>query len=160
MSLETLTLTLIGGGDSDEDLEYTLAVLSGVDNRQTKNALSISPPGAPPRENVLLGIKGQEADRTISFYVHDDGSDKANGTASAVSAFSSSTVETLAEQRRWLERYIHAPDFDAEWRLNHDTGDEYDNQEVFVERVEIPALQQDNPRWVEGRITLREGRSI
>ena len=36
MSLETLTLTYLGGGDDGEDLEYTMSVLDGVDNRQTK----------------------------------------------------------------------------------------------------------------------------
>ena len=67
---------------------------------------------------------------------------------------------TLAEQRRWLEDVIHAPDFDAAWELDHDTGDEFDAQEVFVEDVDVPCLQQNSPKWVESRIDLRRGGSI
>lgn len=160
MSLETLTLTYLGGGDAGEDLEYTMSVLVGVENSQTKNAFSISPPGQAAADNILLGIQGMQADRTAKFHVHDDGTDKANGTASAVAAFPSDTVVTLAEQRRWLEEVIHAPDFDAQWTLNHDTGAEFNDQEVFIENVDVPCLQQDSPKWVEARIDLRRGGSI
>lgn len=159
-NLETLTLTLLDGGDSNEDLEYEMTVLVGVDNDQTKNALSIAPPGQSAAENILLGIQGQEATRTATWFVHDDGSDKSNGTATAVSSFFVDSVETIAEQRRWLEDVIHAPDFSAEWRLDHDTGDHFDNQQVFVERVNVPALQQDSPKWVESRMDIRRGESL
>ena len=160
MSLETLTLTYLDGGDDGEDLEYQISVLDGVDNRQTKNAFSVSPPGQPASNNLLLGIQGMQADRTVTFYVHDDGSDKSNGTASAVADFFADEVVTLAEQRRWLEDVIQAPDFDAAWELDHDTGDEFDAQEVFVEDVDVPCLQQNSPKWVEARIDLRRGGSI
>jgi len=159
-NLETLTLTLEGGGDSGEDLEYTMSVLVGVDNTQTKDALSIAPPGQSAAQNILLGIQGQQADRTATWFVHDDGTDKSNGTAGFVSSFPFSTVETIAEQRRWLEDVIHAPDFDASWTLNHDGGDHFDNQTVFVERINVPSLQQDSPKWVEARMDLRRGQSI
>jgi len=159
-NLETLTLTLLGAGDAGEDLEYTMSVLVGVDNRQTKDALSIAPPGQSAAQNILLGIQGQQADRTATWYVHDDGTDKSNGTASAVSSFFVDSVESIAEQRRWLEDVIHAPDFDAQWELNHDGGDHFDSQSVFLERIDIPALQQSSPKWVEARMDLRRGSSI
>ena len=160
MSLETLTLTYLGGGDDGEDLEYQISVLDGVDNRQTKSAFSISPPGQPASNNLLLGIQGMQADRTVRFYVHDDDTDKSNGTASAVSDFFANEVVTLAEQRRWLEDVIHAPDFDAAWELDHDTGDEFDAQEVFVEDLDVPCLQQNSPKWVEASMSLRRGSSL
>lgn len=159
-NLETLTLTLLDAGDAGEDLEYQLAVLVGVENRQRKDALSIAPPGQAAADNILLGIQGMQADRTATWFVHDDGSDKSNGTAAAVASFPFDTVVSIAEQRRWLEDVIHAPDFDAKWELNHDTGDHFDNQEVFLESLDIPALQQSSPKWVEARMDLRRGSSI
>jgi len=160
LNLETLTLAYEGGGDSGEDLEYTMSVLVGVDNRQEKPAFSIAPPGQPASGNILLGIQGQQADRTATFHVHDNGEDKSNGTAAAVEAFDSDTVVSLAEQRRWLEDVIHAADFDATWTLDHDTGDEFNSQEVFIETVDVPCLQQNSPKWVEARIDLRRGSSL
>ena len=158
--LETLTLTLEGGGDAGEDLEYTMGVLVGVDNSQTKSALSISVPGQSAANNILLGIQGMQADRTATWVVHDDGTDKSNGTAASVSSFPFATVESIAEQRRWLEEVIQSPDFDASWTLDHDGGDHFDNQEVFLERIDIPALQQSSPKWVEARMDLRRGSSL
>ena len=160
MSREQLTLTLQGGGDSGEDLEYQMTVLVGVDSTQTKDAFSISSPGTRPSDNILLGIQGMQGDLTPRFFAHDDGTDKSNGTASSVSAFGSSTVVTLEEQYEWLNRYIHAADFDAQWQLTHDTGGFFDNEEVFVERVNFPVLQQDSPKWVEVSLSLRRGGSI
>ena len=160
MSLETLTITYIDGGDGGEDLEYTMGVISGVDNRQEKPAFSIAPPGRAPSGNILLGIQGQQADRTPTWFVHDDGTDKSNGTAAFVSSFPSDTVVTLAEQRRWVEDVIHAPDFDARWTLDHDTGDEFDDEDVFIENVNIPCLQQNSPKWVEATMSLRRGSSL
>jgi len=157
MTREQLTLTLQGGGDSGQDLEYQMTVLVGVDSTQTKDAFSIAPPGTRPSDNILLGIQGMQGDLTPRFFAHDDGTDKSNGTASSVSAFDSSTVVTLEEQYRWVNHYIHAADFDAQWKFDHDTGGYFNDDDVFVERVNFPALQQDSPKWVEVSLSLRRG---
>jgi len=160
MTLETLTLTLVGAGDSGEDLDYEFGVLGGVDSTQTKDAFSIAVPGTAPEDNILIGIQGMQGDLTVNWRPYNDGSDWSNGTASAVAAFDGSTVTTLAEQYEWLNDVIHAPDFDAEWRLTHGTGPLFDNDEVFLERVDFPLLQQDSPKWVEASVTLRRGGSV
>lgn len=139
--------------------DYDIYPLRGVDEQQTKDALSISPPGRAASENILLGLKGQEADLTIRFVLHDDGTDKANGTA-PTGEYDSDTVVTIAEQRDYLRRFIHAPAFDVEWTLTHLTGAEFDGDTVFLERLDIPTLEQDSPKWHEASIGLRRGGSV
>lgn len=146
--LEQLSLTLDSQG-----YEYHIVPLSEASTRQSKNAFSISPPGMSPGQNILLGVSGMEADLSLQFYLHDNGEDKSNGTYSE-------TVVTLAEQRRYLLDEIHAPDFAASWTLNHEGGDQFDNMDVFIERIDVPAIVQGSPKWLEARIDLRRGRSI
>lgn len=133
--------------------EYTVTMLNGVDISSNKDALSISPPGLAASENILLGISGMEADINVSWSIHDDGTDKANGTHS-------STVVTLAEQVNYLLDVMHAPDFDAKWHLDHTTGAAFNNDDVFVEAIDIPLLQQGSPKWYNSTLRLREGSSI
>ena len=142
-----------------EGYQYEIYPLRGIDETQNKPAVSIAPPGRPPAQNILLGIQGMEGDLTVNFALHDDGTDKANGTA-PTGEFANDTVVTIGEQRDWLLNYIHAPDFDATWTLTHTTGDILDGVEVFVERPDIAYLQQDSPKWTEASITLRRGSSV
>lgn len=151
MALETLTIT-----QTTDNYEYTMAVLQGVDESQEKPAFSIAPPGQSASNNILLGIQGQQGDIRITFYLHDDGTDKANGTA-PTGVFTNDTVVTIAEQREWLREYIHAPPFETDWTLNHDTGDEFSGDTVFLENMDIPTLQQDSPNWTEATLQLRRG---
>jgi hypothetical protein len=154
MSRDRLLIT-----NTTDGHEFEIRPLRGVDERQTKDALSIAPPGRAASQNILLGLKGQEADITVRFFLHDDGTDKSNGTA-PTGEFADDTVVTIAEQREYLRVYIQAPDFDTEWTLDHPTGDEYDGDDVFLERLEIPTLQQDSPLWHEARLELRRGGSV
>lgn len=155
MALEELTLTL--NPDTD-NLVYRMAVIDEVGGEQTKEAFSVAPPGLPPRENILLGVSGMSRNPTASFYIHDDGTDKADGTA-PTGEFANDTVVTLAEQRTYLYDYIHDPSFTAEWVLNHETGEMYDNEPVFVERIDAPAITQDSPKWLPATIRMRFGSS-
>ena len=144
---------------TSEGYQYEIYPLRGIDETQTKDAVSIAPPGRSPGENILLGIQGMQGDLTVNFALHDDGTDKANGTA-PTDVFANDTVVTIGEQREWLLDYIHAPDFDASWTLTHTTGDILDGLEVFIERPDIAYLQQDSPKWTEASITLRRGSSV
>jgi hypothetical protein len=151
MSLETLTIT-----QTDDSYDYEMSILQGVDESQEKPALSISPPGQSASNNILLGIQGQQGEIRITFFLHNDGTDKANGTAPA-GVFTNDTVVTIAEQREWLREYIHDPGFDTKWTLTHDTGDEFSGDDVFLETIDIPTLQQDSPKWHEATMRLRRG---
>jgi len=132
MSTDRLRIT-----NTTDGYQYEIGPLRGVDERQTKDALSIAPPGQAAAKNILIGLKGQEADITIRFVLHDDGTDRANGTAPA-GEFADDTVVTIAEQREYIRRFVHAPAFDVTWQLDHPTGDEFNGDEVFLERVDIP----------------------
>jgi len=150
--LEKLTLTYNPGSDN---LEYTMYPVSEVDEDQQKPAFSVSPPGVSARDNVLLGIQGQTADIPIEFVIYDDGTDRANGTYS-------STVVTVGEQINYLRDEMHAPTFSAEWTLDHDTGGQfstqiYENDSVYLERLNLPTLSESDRAWKRARMRLRRG---
>lgn len=153
MAIEVLRLT-----NTTDGYEYDIRMIQDSNRGQTKDAFSISPPGSSPRDNILMGVSGMQSDVRIRFAMHDNGEDKANGTAPA--DFTNSTVVTLAEQRRWLQEYMHAPTFSARWELDHVTGGMVNSLPVFVESVDIPLIQQDSRKWLEATIALRVGESV
>ena len=148
--LERLTLTL-NPGDADER-EYEITILETVDEQQTKEAFSISTPGASAAQNVFIGISGKQADISITFHIHDDGTDKANGTHT-------STVVTVEEQIEYVRDVIQSPAFSASWQLNHETGSKFSNDEVFFEEFDVPLIERQSPRWKRAMIRLRRGQS-
>lgn len=154
MALEQLRLTETGNSHS-----YDISMIQEVNEPQRKEAFSIAPPGQAPSDNILLGVSGMQADLEIRFMVHDDGTDKANGTATG-EGFTDDTVVTLQEQRDWLLDHIHRPSFSAKWTLDHLTGDLFSTDDVYVETVEIPAILRDSPKWLPARIGLIRGGAI
>lgn len=154
MALETLRLS-----QTTDSYEYDITMIQEVGGRQTKEAFSIAQPGRAPNQNIMLGVSGMQAELPVTFKVHDDGTDKANGTA-AGEGFADDTVVTINEQLGWLHDYIHAPEFSVAWTLDHVTGDRFDDDAVFVEAVEAPYLVRSSPKWVEATIRLRRGQSI
>jgi len=151
MTREQLKLTL-NPGDADER-EYTIDMIETVDLSSTKEAFSIAPPGLAASDNLLLGISGMQADISINWSIHNDGTDKANGTHT-------SEVKTVEDQITYLEDDIHAPDFAASWELNHETGNAFSNDSVFVESIDVSVLSRPSPKWREATMRLRRGSSI
>jgi len=150
MTLETLRLTL---NPSAESYSYDVTMIDTVDLDSRKEAFSIAAPGLSAAENVLLGVSGMQADISLNFSIHNDGTDKANGSYT-------SQVVTQEEQITYLEDVIHAPDFNASWQLDHVTGDAFNDDEVFVENVAPTVISQGSPKWKPCRIRLRRGQSI
>ena len=147
MPLEELTLTLNGSQS------YRISMIQTIDLRSRKDAFSIAPPGLAASENILLGLSGMEADITIRFQIHDDGTDKADGTAA-------STVTTIEEQIEYIEDVIHDPGFEAGWELDHLTGNAFNSDEVFLEEFSTAVLDRESPKWRDATLTLRRGGSI
>jgi len=150
MTLETFQLTL---NPSTDAYSYDITMIDTVGAPTRKNAYSVSPPGAPPSENILLGASGMEGTLAFDFAIHDDGTDKANGSYT-------STVVTVDEQITYLRETIHSPDFSASWQLDHVTGSLFDSAEVFVESVDPTIISQQSPKWKPCRLQLRQGQSI
>lgn len=155
MALEELRLKLHTDGDTttEADNTYDIYPIDEVTITSRKEALSIAPPGLSASKNILLGISGMEADIEIRAFVWDDGTDRSNGT-------NASTVTTVTEQIDYLENTMHAPDFAAAWQLDHLTGSGFNDDDVFVESIDVPILSQQSPKWKEVRIRLRRGSSI
>jgi len=147
MPLEKLKLT-VNGTDS-----YLISMIQTVDLRSTKEALSIAPPGLAASENILLGVSGMNADITITFSLHDDGTDKSNGTAAT-------PITTIEEQIEWIEDSIQDPAFDATWTLDHLTGNAFNSDAVFFEEFSTTPISRESPRWRQSTITLRRGGSV
>lgn len=152
--LEKLTLTL---NPSSDNLQYEMYPVTEVDERQDKPAFSIAPPGQDARNNILLRISGMQGDITLEFAIYDDGSDRANGTYT-------STVVTVGEQINYLRDEIQKPTFSAGWTLDHTTGGQfdtkiYDNDDVYVENMDLPTISRTERKWKIARLSLRRGGS-
>lgn len=161
MALEELRLKVDvdGGSTFSSDREYDIYPVDTADATQRKDAFSIAPPGRAPSGNILLGVSGMQADIEIRFTAWDDGTDRANGTA-PTGVFDNDTVVTVDEQIEYLEDYIHAPDFLTNWKLDHLTGNMFDDDDVFVEQVDPTYISNQNPKWKPVRIALRRGSSV
>lgn len=151
--LEKLRLKLDSDGDDVIEREYDIYPIQTVDISSTKEAFSVAPPGLAAKENLLLGISGMNADITISAQAWEDGSDRANGTHT-------SQVKTVQEQLTYLEDTMQDPSFSAAWQLDHTTGSAFNDDEVFLESVDMTVLSQQNPKWKEITLRLRRGKSI
>ena len=164
MTLENLRLTLTSANTS---LSYDITIIEEATDSQSKDAFSIAPPGLPPSENIFLGVSGMNRDIEIRWAIHDDGTDKSNGTVSTAvtngdipsGEFSNDTVVTLAEQVRYLQDYIQAPSFTASWELDHTTGEMYNADGVIVESINTPTIVRDSRKWLNARMQLRLGSS-
>jgi len=143
MTLEKLRLKLDSNSDGTINNTYDIYPIQEVSVTSRKQAFSIAPPGLAASENILLGVSGMEADISIRANVWDDGSDRANGTAS-------SAVTTVHEQTTYLEETMHNPSFSATWQLDHLTGSAFNDDEVYVESVEPTVLSQQSPRGGSG----------
>lgn len=150
--LEVLRLYL-NQGDAGEK-QYDIYPIRDVRISSRKDAFSISPPGLAASENILLGVSGMQADITIDCTLWDSGVDRANGTADGGTA-----ITAPREQAVYLENELQAPDFDATWSLNHETGAAFNNDSVFLEEVDVQVFSEDNQAWKECTLRLRRGSS-
>jgi len=153
MVRDQLKLTLDPNSDN---YQYIIDMIQDVDDRQSKDATSISLPGQSYKKNVLMGISGQTSEIDISFYIHDDGTDKADGSYT-------STVVSIDEQIDYLKNTMQAPSFSAKWELDKIQGDNvysYSAHPVFFEQVRMPTASRDSPNWRNCSISLVVGESI
>lgn len=165
MALEELRLSLTS---ETSNWDYIVTNIQESGDDQSKEAFSISPPGQGAANNILLGISGMQKNIELRFQIHDDGTDKSDGTVAqavadgdiAAGVFTNDTVVTLEEQVRWLEDYLHRPTFSATWELDHITGSMYQSDPVFMERIDTPTIVRDSPKWLPARIQLRVGTSV
>jgi len=150
-NLEKVRITL--NPDSGNPYSYDMYPVQNLGENQNKDAFSISPPGRPASDNILLGVGGMQADLPLNFTVWDDGSDRSNGTGDT-------SIVTVEEQNEYLRDVIHAAEFSATWELDHLTGNAFNGDEVFVESVDITHLSNDSPKWKQATLRLRRGRSV
>jgi len=156
MALEKLKLILNPSGTTREYLIYPI---ENVKKNQEKPSMSIALPGQAFYENIMMGLSGQTAELSIDFKIWNDGTDRANGTA-PLGVFTNDTVITLEDQITYIEEYMHDPSFSCTWKLDHITGDRFDNREVFFGKFDTPILSRESPKWLNVRMDLTVGKSI
>jgi len=151
-----LKLTLNPGSDN---YQYIVDVLDSVDDSQKKDSTSIAMPGQSYKNNILMSLSGQESDITIQFNIHDDGTDKADGTYS-------STVVTISEQIDYIKNEIQAPEIGSSWTLVDENGiygdysDPANGLNVAVNKINVATYSKDERKWRSCRIDLTVGEVI
>ena len=137
----------------DESLDYLIQNIQGVDPTTEKPAFSISPPGVPPEQNILLGTQGQTREYTIRFRAAAVGGDKANATHTE-------SVETVEEQYTYLRDQFFEPGALAEYELYDVNGGYFAGENIYIERINTPFYQVENPRFPEWSFTIRVGSGV
>ena len=148
--------------------KYIISNIQTVSDSQSKDAMSIALPGQSYRKNILLGVSGQEADISIDFNIHNDGTDKSDGTISASSSgdvtvrndTSISQATTVPEQQFYLKDHMQNPSFTASWKLNDPDGILYNDMEVFFADMDTDMINMDSPKWKSCRLDFVVGEGI
>jgi hypothetical protein len=137
--------------------EYTMYPVQEANESQEKPGISISPPGAAARNNVIVGVQGQNADIPLEFAIWEDpdGTDRANGTHS-------STVVTVAEQINYLRDVMHDPSTTVPFELTHSPAGQlservYDQDSVYFETLDMTTISASERKWKTATIRLQRG---
>jgi len=165
MALKKLKLTL-NPGDSNER-QYIISNIINVNFTQEKPSSSIKPPGDAPEKNTIMALQGQTRDPEIRFSIHNDGTDKSNGTSPSEIG---GDVVTIIEQIIFLRDYIDAPEIESTWTLvdNFDDSDllygpwntPSDGMPIIVNSVDTNPVDLESPKWRECRIQLKVGKGV
>ena len=138
-------------------LEYWAYPVRGGNIKQDKPAVSMSMPGGSPSDNQLMGLEGMERTFSLTFFIWDDGEDRANGTHT-------DTVVTIKEQIDYLLKYFQAPDFSVGWSVteaNSYYASRLPDMDVHLENINIPDLfGETNAKWIEADMDFIVGTTI
>lgn len=159
--------------------EYEIDMIQNITDSQSKNSMNMSLPGISYRKNIMMGVSGQEADISINFKIHNDGTDKSNGT---ISSSSSGNVEikgtegngiyiteakTVPQQIFYIKDHIQNKSFTASWKLYDPDGDFYGHSgqtepgiEVFFADMDLTIISRDSPRWKDCRLDFNVGEGV
>jgi len=163
MSLDKLKVTVYPGGtisDTETNYQYVIKIVDEVQDTLDKPATTFTLPGKSYKNNQLIGITGQEDEINIYWNLHNDGStDYADGSYH-------STINTMAEQIKYLKNTIHDASFSASWTLVDNEGiygtysDPDGGLECHLKIVDIPTFSQGSPRWREATMTIIPGEMV
>ena len=138
--------------DGDEDIiEYHFPVAPELNEETVNNNTTVA--GNDYLNTQILGFGGQEKQISIVFFLYDDGTDRSNGTfgTSGISdsRISNGTVETMEEQRIFLERYINIGIVGKQLYLRGGRFEDPDGNgtvtgtPVRIERLPIPDIAEE-----------------
>ncbi len=143
----------------DDGYIYLIKQIQEIEIRQEKPVSNISLPGQKAEEAILMGVEGMTKSLRINFMVHDDGSDKADGTAPS-GVFSDDTVVSLSEQRQWLLDYIHDESFSGSWSLSHNNGSRIGDLNGFLGNIRLNPFGLEHGTWFPCTIEFIVGSPI
>ena len=148
--------------------KYIISKIRSVSDSQSKDSMSVALPGSSYRKNILLGVSGQEADISIDFNIHNDGTDKSDGTISNSTSgdvtvrngTSISQAVTIPEQQFYLKDHIQNESFVASWKLNDPDNILYNDMEVFLTDIDTDMIDMNSPKWKSCRMDFVVGEGI
>ena len=149
------------------DLEYQFNLIKRVEDGREREFTTITL--QDPENARHFGFNPGKVNPIIEWIIHDDGTDKSNGTLSSSSIsdsrFSNDTVVTVQEQIIWLTEYIHDNTSDARWLLEGGRFSDRDgdgiNEGTNVVIQSIPVKQlSDRVNSAKAKINLKLGVTV
>ena len=136
---------------TEEIIEYHFPIAPEINETVQNNNTSVA--GNDYLNTQVLPFGGQEKTINIIFFLRDDGSDRSNGTfgSSGISdsRISDGTVETMEEQRVYLDRYINTGIIGKQLYLRGGRFEDPDGDgtvegtPVRIQRLPIPDIAEE-----------------
>jgi len=153
-------------GTSAGNYKYIVKDLVKESDKRKSPTTSMPRPGEPAEKNILLAFQGEEGEVTLNFWLYNDGTDRADGTAPQDGTYSDTDgdgtedVVSIMEQRHFLEYYVKRAEIDATYTL-YDTNDAImyeDSRDVYLEEVNFIKENQEPLRLrAEARLKVGQG---
>ncbi len=97
--------------------QFYFKTAAPLEDRSFQTVISIPFINTSPDNTILFRFSGKENDINFEALLHNNGVDRANGTAPTNSDFTNGTVKTVTEQIVWLRDYMFNEDYDTYWSL-------------------------------------------
>lgn len=121
-----------GFSEYSTDLKFQFDIARRLRDGRTRNLTTIS--NKDPQAARHFAFQPGQENPTLEFRLYNDGTDKSDGTLSASnindSRFSNDTVETVKEQKIWLNEYVTENTSGPRWTLFGGTYDDRDNDGI------------------------------
>jgi len=96
--------------NTDSGEVFRFLIIENLSDRRRQSLQSVPFAGTNSQSTILFPITGKEEEFTLEFVLIDDGTDRANGTAS-------SQIVTVTEQIEYLRNTVDTSDIQTEIQL-------------------------------------------
>lgn len=143
---------------TDNNDEYQFELIQRLrDNLQQQNT-PLPIPGNQPADSLIFTLQAQTREIQASWIIHNDGTDRSNGTAPQDGTFTDTSgngtedVVTVQEQKQWLQDYIFNGNLGVQYHISGDAFDESSGVKCVVRNFTVEIV---NNRPLTYRADLR-----